>query len=197
MAQDKSFVDLMARLRAGDDVAATEVFNRFAHRLIALARSRLDQLLQGKVDPEDVLQSVYKSFFIRQAQGRCDLDSWDSLWGMLTIMTLRKCGHRRDYFQAACRDAHREVRLPPAAGTSGVEWELLAHDPTPSEATRLAETVEQVMRDLTGRERDIFTLSLQGYSTTEISARVGRTERTVERVLKRVKKCLEEMDAAV
>jgi RNA polymerase sigma-70 factor (ECF subfamily) len=192
MRPNPSFDNLMARLGAGDEAAAAEVFDRFAQRLRALARSRLDRLLRPKVDAEDVLQSVYRSFFRRHAEGQYRLESWDSLWGMLTVITLRKCGRRLRYFRSACRDVHREVVLP--AGAEG-EVAAVARDPTPSEAARLAETLEQVMRDLTERERSILALSLQGYTTAEISDQVGRTERTVQRVLQRVRRRLEQMNA--
>ena len=46
MADAASFDDLMARLRAGDQQAASEVHAQFAGRLIALARSRLDSRQQ-------------------------------------------------------------------------------------------------------------------------------------------------------
>ena len=113
MDPDRSFNDLMARLRAGDNAAATEVFNRFTNRLIGLARSRLDRLIRQKVDPEDILQSVYRSFFRRHAQGRFDVASWDNLWGMLTVITLRKCMRQSERHHAASRDVSREV-TPPA-----------------------------------------------------------------------------------
>jgi RNA polymerase sigma-70 factor (ECF subfamily) len=192
MRPNPSFDDLMARLGAGDEAAAAEVFDRFAQRLRALARSRLDRLLRPKLDAEDVLQSVYRSFFRRTAEGQYELEGWDSLWGMLTVITLRKCGRRLRYFRSACRDVHREVVLP--AGDEG-RAEAVGRDPTPSEAARLAETLEQVMRDLTERERSILALSLQGYTTAEISDQVGRTERTVQRVLQRVRRRLEQMNA--
>ena len=38
MSQNRSFDDLMAQLRLGDENAATELFNRFTGRLIGLAR---------------------------------------------------------------------------------------------------------------------------------------------------------------
>jgi RNA polymerase sigma-70 factor, ECF subfamily len=195
MDADRSFEDLMARLRAGDNAAAAEVFNRFTNRLIGLARSRLDHLIRQKIDPEDILQSVYRSFFRRHAQGRFDVASWDNLWGMLTVITVRKCNYRRKYFRAACRDVEREVVLPPAADPLAPEFEALARDPTPSEAARLAETVELVMRELTDREQNMLALSLQGYDVAEISTRVARTERTVQRVLKRVRERLEQIHA--
>jgi len=179
------FPNLMARLRRGDGDAATEVVRRYAQRLVALARGRLDRVIRTKVDPEDVMQSVYASFFRRQAEGDFELDDWDGLWALLAVITLRKCGHRAEYFHAAMRDVRRE--------SEGAE--LPAADPTPSHAAMLTETVEALMRDLDGRERDMLALSLQGHDTAAISAEVGRTERTVQRVLKKVRERLEAMGA--
>jgi RNA polymerase sigma-70 factor, ECF subfamily len=192
-APDLSFENLMTRLRAGDEAAAAEVFRRFTHRLIGLARARLDHLIRHKVDPEDILQSVYRTFFSRHAKGGFILDSWDSLWGMLTVITVRKCDYRRKYFRAARRDVGREITVRAESDSTAPEAEALARDPTPSEAARLAETVELLMRELTGRERDMLGLSLQGYDVAEISGRVARTERTVQRVLKRVRERLEQL----
>ena len=59
----------MERLRAGDDEAAREVFDRFARRLVGLARRRFDRRLAHRVDPEDVVQSAFKSFFVRHREG--------------------------------------------------------------------------------------------------------------------------------
>jgi hypothetical protein len=59
-------------IRSGDAGAAAPVFQRFAGRLIAPARSRLGDRLRAKVDPDDVVQSVYKSFFLRHANGELD-----------------------------------------------------------------------------------------------------------------------------
>ena len=145
-APDLSFENLMTRLRAGDEAAAAEVFRRFTHRLIGLARARLDHLIRRKVDPEDILQSVYRTFFSRHAEGGFILDSWDSLWGMLTVITVRKCDYRRKYFRAARRDVGREITVRADADSTAPEAEALARDPTPSEAARLAETVELLMR---------------------------------------------------
>jgi RNA polymerase sigma-70 factor (ECF subfamily) len=191
MSSDASFGDLLARLRAGDPDAAAAVFHRFAHRLIGLARRHLDRRLLAKVDPEDVIQSVFKSFFLRYAEGQFDLGGWDSLWSLLTRITLRKCGRWAERFLSRARNIHHEVSPPPEG--SAADWEALAGDPTPAEAAMLAETVEAVLRDLQGRDRDIVALGLQGYSAVEISARLGRPERTVYRVLGRVKKRLQQM----
>jgi RNA polymerase sigma-70 factor (ECF subfamily) len=195
VAQESSFADLMARLRAGDGRAASLIFRRFEERLIALARSRLSDQLRRKVDPEDVLQSVFRSFFRQQASRPFDLSGWDSLWSLLTVITLRKCGHRVEYFHAACRDVRREAAPPPSAEDSDAAFEAIAREPTPSEAAMLTETLEQVLRGLEGYQRRIVELSLQGHTPAEVGAAVGRTQRTVQRVLKRVRDRLERLRA--
>ena len=89
-----SFAEFLARLHNQDDAAAQELFVRFAHQLIALALRHIDAGLRHKVDPEDVVQSVYKSFFIRYGEGKLDIVSWNSLWGLLALITVRKCAER-------------------------------------------------------------------------------------------------------
>jgi RNA polymerase sigma-70 factor (ECF subfamily) len=195
MEPHDSFANLMARLRAGDDDAAATVFQRFARQLIALARARLDVRLQAKLDPEDVVQSVYRSFFNRYGAGQFDVGTWNELWGLLTVITLRKCVNRVEYLRADCRDALREVSRQPA-DDSGLGFEAADRAPTPQEAAVLAETVEQVLRGLEQPERVIIELSLQGYSVVEISAQLGRAERTVRRVRELVKKRLLRMQEA-
>ena len=146
MSDETRFVDLMGRLRQGDGEAAALIFDQYANRLIGLARRRLDGLLRQKVDPEDVVQSVFRSFFQRQADGRMQVGNWDSLWGMLVVITLRKCGRAVEYFRAARRNVQREATPRPDREDLGPGWEAMADDPTPSEAAMLAETVENLMR---------------------------------------------------
>jgi RNA polymerase sigma-70 factor (ECF subfamily) len=192
MPRNPSFDDLMARLRDGQNEAAAQVFNRFANRLIVLARKQLDPQIRQKVDPEDVMQSVFRSFFLRNATGQLgEFDTWDNLWALLVVMTQRKCGRRIDYFHTARRDVDREVPAMPPADQSTSDPGISAEEPTPLEAAMLTETVEQLMSSLQGRQRQILTLSLQGCTAAEISTELGCTERTVYRVLERVKEWLE------
>ena len=193
-ANDESFDDLMGRLRRGDNAAAAEVFNEFANRLIGLVQKRLGPQIRRKVDPEDVLQSVFRSFFRRQAAGEMDeLETWDSLWGMLVVIAVRKCGHRVEYFLAACRDVQREVPRPASADAAGWDAGFRAPEPTPAEEAILNDLVQHLMARLEGRHRQVLALSLQGYTIPEISTKVGCTERTVYRVLERVKSWLLQM----
>ncbi len=188
--EQQSFRDLMARLQAGDAAAAEQVFHHFSQRLIALARSRLGVRLQSKVDPEDITQSVLRSFYVRQGQGQFQIENWESLWGLLVVLTLRKCGHRTESFAAACRDVRREAATGPGDEDLPSSWEALAREPSPQEAAILTETLSELLQPLNAREREILTLRLEGYSIPEISQQVARSERTIHRVIDDVRKRL-------
>jgi RNA polymerase sigma-70 factor, ECF subfamily len=195
MADSQSFAALMDDLRLGEQTAAQVVFSRYAQQLIALARRRLDDRIQQRIDPEDVVQSVYKSFFIRHREGQLDVVNWQSLWGLLTLITLRKCADRAEYFRADRRDVNREAVTADASVAPA--WQVVVgREPFPEEAAQLAETVEELLRGLDEHERQIIELSLQGYSTQEISASLGRAERSVRRLRERVRLQLERVDAS-
>ena len=77
------------------------------------------------------------------------------------------CADRARYHRAGCRDAGREAVA--AEGVPELWREAAGREPTPEEGAVLAETVEQLMRELDADERPIVELSLQGYSAREIS----------------------------
>jgi RNA polymerase sigma-70 factor (ECF subfamily) len=186
-----SFAEWLTRLRAGDDAAARVVFQRFAHRLVGLARCQFHASLRYKVDPEDVVQSAYKSFFRGFDEGRFTVGEWDGLWGLLTLITLRKCADRVQYHRAECRDAIREVPAVAEAEGGIPGTEALDREPTPLEAAILSETVEHLLASLDEDERPIVELSLQGYTTQEISQQLERPERSVRRLRERLRNRLE------
>jgi RNA polymerase sigma factor (sigma-70 family) len=188
-----SFDDVMTRLQAGDPRAAALVFERFAQRLMALARARLDGRTRQKLDPEDVLQSVFRSFFARQAAGQFHFEGWEGLWGMLVLLTVRKCGRKAQQFRRDRRDVHREMALPDNPDGAAT-WEALAREPTPEEAAVFADLVERLVGQSSELERPILELCLQGYTQVEISAQVGCTERTVRRVLTRLRQRLQQLN---
>jgi RNA polymerase sigma-70 factor (ECF subfamily) len=193
MSAELSFHALLGRLGAGDPDAATEVFRRFAQRLVSLAADRLQGVIRHLAGPEDVVQSVFRSFFTRQRDGQFDLHGWDGLWDVLVVITLRKCCNRVEYLHAACRDVRRQVPIDEAAAGSVLSREVVAREPSAAEALELAETVEQLLLLFQDRERAIVELSLQGCPVAEISARLGCTERKVYRVRERVRQELRRM----
>ena len=174
-----------------NDDAARAVFRQYAGRLIQLARARLDRRTRQKVDPEDVVQSVFRSFFTRQAEGRFDLTSWDDLWSLLVVITIRKCRRQAVALRADRRDVRRELHASQLPESEPASLDVVGAEPTPDEVVSLVETVERLLSGANDAERQIIMLRLQGYTPPEISREVGGlSERKVYRVLAQARKRL-------
>jgi RNA polymerase sigma-70 factor (ECF subfamily) len=188
MTGEPSFAVLLDRIRAKDAEAAGLLLQRFTRRLIALARSQLPPWSQSKLDPEDIVQSVYRSFFVRHGNGAFAFDTWDNLWALLSVMTIRKCVNKADYLRAARRDVRREVDLPPDRDLA--EDAIGLREPTPEQAATLSDLVDYLLQGFDERGRAILLLHLEGFTLEEISTRVGRALRTVRRTIERARKRL-------
>jgi RNA polymerase sigma factor (sigma-70 family) len=166
---------------------------RFSEQLIRMARKHLGARLENKVDPEDVVQSAYKSLLLRYGEGGLVAESWQGLWALLTTITLRKCADRARYHQAEKRDVRRETAAPADDQTP---WTAaVSREPTPEHAAMLSEVMADLFGRLEADERAMIELSLQGFSTQEISEQTGRAERSVRRLRERVRKFLERQQA--
>ncbi len=183
--RDEGFGLLMERVRAGDQEAAQQLHLRWTKRLVRLARSRLGRSIVGKEDPEDVVQSVYRSFFRRFQRGTYRVEAWADVWSLLATIACRKCSTRRDHYRAFKRDTRREFPL--------IDHDGPTDEPTAEQATILAETVERLLGRLGRNTQDrlLIEMSLQGHSPTEIYSKLGCSERTIYRVRSRVREQLE------
>ncbi len=186
--------ELANKLRAGEDAALELMFQQFAERLVSLARNRIASYYRNKVDAEDVVQSVFKSFLKRYRDEKLQINSGESLWGLLTIITVRKCADRIEYLRAACRNVRREVFFSSKQSAElGSIRHILDREPSHEEAVELSECVEQLFRGLDDDDRAIVEYQLQGYSSGETAAELNRSERTVRRVRARVRSRLLKM----
>jgi DNA-directed RNA polymerase specialized sigma24 family protein len=177
MSSSDSFVDLVSRLRRRDEDAASEVFRRFVRRLVALACGQFAANDQAVADPEGIVQSALGSFFTRLGRSQLDFDDWEQLWGLLVVITLRKCGKRRDYLRA-------QRRSPKSGAIAGLVdgWEAVDREPTPLEVVTLADLVQHLLKGLDPTEQGILELTLEGYTAREVAERLDRSERSVWRV---------------
>jgi DNA-directed RNA polymerase specialized sigma24 family protein len=64
---------LLRQLRDGQADAPTRLYQRYAGRLRAVAARQISPALAIRVDPEDVVQSVFCDFFQGAAEGRFDV----------------------------------------------------------------------------------------------------------------------------
>lgn len=188
---DDLSVNLLARWREGDQQAATELFQRYAERLVALANRRLSAKLTARVAAEDVVQSVYCSFFTGARDGRYVLQESGDLWRLLVTITLHKVQHQFKRHNSGKRAVGMEQPLRDADGSFLLPPELLVNDPSPEESVALTELLDRVMEGLDPVQKRIVELRLQGYNIGEIAEQTSRTRPTVRRVLDRVKQQLE------
>jgi DNA-directed RNA polymerase specialized sigma24 family protein len=181
--------ELLARYGQGDERSAEELFHRYVERLTLLARARLSPRLAGRVDPEDIVLSAWRSFFIGARAGRFSLRRSGDLWRLLVSITMHKLYRQVRWHTADRRSVGSEQSIDSARD----EWLPYGSvEPGPEEAVALADELEAVMAQLDGFGRRVLELRLQGEQLAAIAAATERSERTVRRSLAAIRAMLAE-----
>ena len=176
---------LLRRIRLGSEDAATQLYLRYAHRLYALARAQTSPELARRVDAEDIVQSVFGSFFRVASTGHYDVPVGEELWKLFLVIALNKIRAKGAFHRAAKRD----VRLT----AEGNQLDICAVVPEKQDADALAFlrlSVEEALGQLPASQRQMVTLRIEGFEVAEIAQQTGRSKRTVERLLQAARKKL-------
>ncbi len=174
--------------RAGDEQAARELFDRYADRLVALARRRLGQRMARRVDAEDVVQSVFRTFFVRAKEGQFTIRADDDLCKLLFRLTMIKSIRQVRHHKAAKRDLGQEVEPNPDAPA---DVQPIDREPDPEAVNAFLDQLEHFLRQLRPEEREILEMRMQGFGTAEIAKKLGTYERKVFRLLERIRSLAE------
>jgi RNA polymerase sigma-70 factor (ECF subfamily) len=168
MSEDVSFGDLIRRVRAGDEQAATQLVRRYKPTIRRIVDVRLrDPRLRRLLDAEDVCQSVMRSFFVRAAMGQYQLDTPEQLLRLLTTMARNKLANQV-HRQQAKRCDYRRV----TAG-SIEEREIAVPGPSASSAMAAATLLQEACQRLSAEERRLLELRQKGRPWAEIAAALG------------------------
>lgn len=182
-------IQLLQRYCDDDSQAAEELFQRYVSRLTALVRVRMSPALGRRLDAEDVVQSVYRTFFRRAKVGEFELQRGGDLWKLLATISIKKLGKQIEHHLAAKRAVSSE------ANVSGLGDDLQAticsKHLLPDEEAILKEQIESLMVGLDEVQRQMIEMRLAGYMLEEIAEGSQRSERTVRRLLEKVKLKLE------
>jgi RNA polymerase sigma-70 factor (ECF subfamily) len=176
---------LIERCRKGDQTAARQLFDAYVERLLPLARRRISQRLASRVDPEDVIQSVFRTFFARLKDDQFSIHDQNDLFRLLVRITVHKALRQVAHHKAAKRDPNQEVAQ--SADSQEQLLQLLTSEPTPDEAVLFLDHLEGFMNLLPTDDRRILELRMQGYSTDEIAKQLSSYDRKVRRVLERIR----------
>lgn len=184
MPSDGSVTRWIDQLHRGDAAAASQLWDRYFHRLVALARKKLADAPRGMADEEDVALSALESFCRDAEKGRFpDLEDRHDLWRILVVITVRKAGHLR-------RDETRQKRGGPVhAAEEGESADrrleaLLSREPDPGTAALAADEHHRLMGLLGEDElRRVAQRRMDGGSVEEIARELGYAPRSIKRKL--------------
>ena len=168
---------LLRRFRDGEPDAATQLYLRYASRLLALAAARTSPSLSTRFDPEDVVQSVFRTFFRRAAQGLYDVPPGDELWQLFLVIALNKVRALSVHHRAQKRDVTK------TAGSPTMELFNGTVDETPERV--LTMVVDDLIGQLPDSQRQIIRLRIEGHEVAQIAGETQRSKRTVERILQK------------
>jgi RNA polymerase sigma-70 factor (ECF subfamily) len=168
---------LLRRFRRGSEDAATQLYLRYAQRLRAWAEARCSPELAQQVGVEDIVQSVFGSFFREARQGYYNVPAGEELWRLLLVLALNKIRAKGRYHHAAKRD----LRLTAGGGSLDQVPSTKTQDDAEYAFLQLA--VAEALERLPPRHKRVVELRLEGYEVAEIATLSGRSKRTVERFL--------------
>jgi RNA polymerase sigma-70 factor, ECF subfamily len=177
--------ELVERCRAGSQSAASELFNRYVSRLMGVARRRIGERMNSRLDPEDVVQSVFRTFFTRLKNDQFEITDEDDLSKLLVRITLHKTLRQIAYHRAARRDPSHEQ--PQGELSQHDILQVMTKEPTPVTVVTFIDQLDHFLARLTPEEQQILTLRLQGHSTEEIAKQLNSYDRKVRRVLERIR----------
>src|SRR5262245_59251000 len=174
--------------RRGDEAAAQALWDRYFHRLMALARNKLAGSPTRAENEEDVALSALHSFFRGISRGRYPkLRDRDSLWPLLAKITECKALNLREKMLAQKRgrgDVRGESVFDNSDSAGGIQ-NFAVSAPTEEFAESLSLQCRELMDRLRGDESlvQVARLKLEGYTNAEIAQKIGCVPRTVERKL--------------
>ncbi len=186
--------DLIQMFKEGSESAATELFDRYCERLMKLARRRIGQRMTSRVDPEDVIQSAFRTFFVRVKNDEFTFEGENDLFKLLVRLTVHKTLRQVAFHRAAKRNPELEC----GHGSTAQEMlqQLSTGEQAPDVEVTLLDEFERFMKQLPEFDRRVLEMRLQGYSTTEIAAELKSYDRKIRRVIERIEELAHETAAA-
>ena len=169
---------LIRQASQGDEAALTALFDFYRPRLWRLVNFRMDVRLQGRVDPDDVLQESWinarsrAEHFVREGSGS------RFIWFRMIVTQTLIDVHRR-HLESDKRSATREQKKlggwSVASTSVSLADHLLGNMTSPSQALQLAELSSQLdaaLKTLSSLDQEVLALrhfeELSNHETAEV-----------------------------
>ncbi|MGL6075273.1 MAG: RNA polymerase sigma factor [Fimbriiglobus sp.] len=168
---------LLRLLQAGDSDAPRLIYERYAQQLRGLAFKKTARSMATRIDPDDIVQSVFRTFFRRAVVDQYSVPKGDELWKLFMVIAMNKIRNASAYHHAAKRDARNTVSHDDSPGR------LEPSEPSGIEEVLLKFMIEELLEKFPESSRPIIALRMEGHEIDEIAEKTGRAKRSVERVL--------------
>lgn len=174
---DQSDRDLVSQIQQGSDDAATQLYERYSVRLRLLADRQMSHGVRRVFEPDDIVQSAFRSLFRGVNSGSYCAPEGRSLWSLLAVIAINKVRRK------ASRD-----RSVPAISLESSNDEESSFDVADSLSPEQFESsLRESIESLRPAEQEVVRLRVEGYSVEEISDRLQRSCRTIERTLQTIR----------
>jgi RNA polymerase sigma-70 factor (ECF subfamily) len=138
------------------------------------------------VDADDIVQSVFRTFFRGVQAGHYDIPDGADLWKLLLVIALNKIRAEGTFHQAAKRDIR--LTVPVDAFDPSRESNLKSDD---SARFFLQMAIDEALGQLDPKQRQMVELRIEGHDVADIASQTGRSKRTVERNLQEIRRKLD------
>lgn len=178
----------ISQLKAGEPEAAQRLWESYFHRMVDLARKKLQGAPRAAADEEDVALSAFKSFCLRAQNGQfTQLTDRENLWPLLMVITANKSVDLIRHQNRKKRGGPGSPEADCARMVSNPLSDLISRDPDPSFALQLADELQYLLSELENAGdislKPIALLKMEGWTNPEIAEQLGCTRRTIERKL--------------
>ena len=197
MANQPNVSHWIDQVKEGDSLAAHQLWHHYYDRLVRAARQNLRGRQGGLADEEDIVASVFESFYRAAEKGRFpDLAGRDDLWRLLLRMSARKIVDKQRFDHRQRRGAGAKVQsLDQPGGEDQAVIQVIGNEPTPEMVLMMTESFQELIRHLgDGQLREIAVGKMEGHSNADLAERLQCSERTIERRLHLIReKCQQEL----
>ena len=179
-AADEDIAALTDRLANGDAEALATLFSMSWERLQRMVHFRLDQRLNGRVDPDDILQEAYLAARQRIDSFSAEKSNSVFVWLRLIVGQTMIDVHRR-HIGSKMRDAGQELSMQrfasPMASSVSMSRHLLGELTPPSQAAinnEISALLEKVLSEMEPIDQEVLVLRhFEELTNKEVSELLG------------------------
>ena len=188
-ARSDEFRDLMDEVHAGSEAAAVRFMDLYAEHIYRAVRRRLNRVLRPRFDSQDFVQAVWASFFGHRSQ----IVKFDRAEELIAFLS-RVAGNKvidafRHRLQTQKANVNRERSIDDDLRQGVIP---VGKEPAASQVAIAKEQWERMTKDVPSHYRRILELRAEGETHKRIAELLDLNEKTVRRVLRRLRSRLEE-----